>query len=166
MSDKTRFEHGSALEMPIEDDGFDVATMFHVGMNISDKETLFKEAARVLAPGGTFALFDIMRTAGGDLTFPFPWAEQSDWSFVETPEKYKSAAAKAGFDLVSERNRRDFTLEFFAQAFAAIKRNGAPAPVGIHLLMKDTAGQKIQNYVAEVKAGKLAPFEMIFTLNT
>lgn len=162
MTGQSRFQLGSALDMPVADSSFDLATMFHVGMNIADKSTLFREAARVLAPAGTFALFDIMRTGKGDLNFPFPWAEKADWSFVETPEEYRSAATQAGFKLLSERNRRDFTLEFFAKAFAAIKENGAPPAVGIHLLMKETAAQKLQNYVAEVKAEKLAPFEMIF----
>jgi hypothetical protein len=103
-----------------------------------------------------------MQTADGELAFPFPWAEKAEWSFVESPEAYKNAAAQAGLELLSERKRRDFTLEFFNKAFAAIKKNGAPPAVGIHLLMKDTGEQKLQNYVAEVKAKKLAPFEMIF----
>ena len=162
MSGQTRFLAGSALNLPVADTSFDLATMFHVGMNITDKPALFREAARVLTPGGKFALFDIMQTNKGDITFPFPWAEKPDWSFVESPDTYKSAATQAGFELLAKRNRRDFTLEFFAEAFAAIKKNGAPPSVGIHLLMKDTAAQKLQNYVAEVNAEKLAPFEMIF----
>lgn len=162
MSSLTQFKLGSALDMPVKDSSFDLATMFHVGMNIADKRTLFSEAARVLAPSGTFALFDIMQTGSGDLSFPFPWAEKSDWSFVDSSDEYENAATNAGFELLSVRNRRDFTLEFFANAFAAIKKNSAPPAVGIHLLMKDTATQKLQNYVAEVKAEKLAPFEMIF----
>lgn len=163
MGDQCRFQIGSALDMPVEDSSVDLATMFHVGMNIADKTKLFSEAARVLESTGTFALFDIMRTGQGDLGFPFPWAEKAEWSFVGSPEDYRNAASKAGFTLVSERNRREFTLEFFANAFAAIKKNGAPPAIGIHLLMKDTAAQKLQNYVAEVKAEKLAPFEMIFS---
>ena len=87
---------------------------------------------------------------------------KSDWSFVEPADEYKNAATHAGFELLSIRNRRDFTLEFFSNVFAAIEKTGAPPAVGIHLLMKETAAQKLQNYVAEVKAEKLAPFEMIF----
>lgn len=162
MSDKTHFRVGSALDMPVDDNSFDLATMFHVGMNIADKPLLFREAARTLAPNGIFALFDVMQTDSGDITFPFPWAEKADWSFVEPPEVYTDAAAQAGFELTSERQRRDFTLNFFEQAFTAIKENGAPPAVGIHLLMKDNASQKIQNYVTEVKANRLAPVEMIF----
>lgn len=162
MGDQTHFQSGSAVDIHFADSSFDLATMFHVGMNITDKPALFREAARVLSPDGAFALFDIMRTDSGDLTFPFPWAEKAEWSFVEAPESYRNAATQAGFELLSERNRREFTLDFFGKAFAAVKENGSPPAVGIHLLMKETAAQKLQNYVAEVKAKRLAPFEMIF----
>ena len=162
LSAQTRFQIGSALDMPITANSFDLATMFHVGMNIVDKPKLFREVARVIIPTGTFALFDIMQTDGGDLGYPFPWAENAECSFVATPEEYTDAATQAGFELLNERNRREFTLEFFAKVFAMIKEKGAPPAVGIHLLMKETATQKLQNYVVEVTAGKLAPFEMIF----
>jgi ubiquinone/menaquinone biosynthesis C-methylase UbiE len=162
MHEQTRFMQGSALNMPLADRSFDLATMFHVGMNIEDKPALFHEAARVLTPQSTFALFDIMRFESGDLTFPFPWAEQAEWSFVAPPATYINAAQQAGFELIGQRKRRDFTLAFFEKAFAAIKESGAPPPVGIHLLMKDTAALKLKNYVAEVKADKLAPVELIF----
>lgn len=159
---EARFETGSALDMPVADAEFDVATLFHVGMNIEDKPKLMAEVARVLAPGGTFALFDVMRIGPGDLTFPFPWAEEAAFSFVEAPEVYRAAAAGAGLEAVAERERKAFTLDFFEKAFAAIAANGGPPPMGIHLLMRDTAGQKIQNYVDAVTAGMLAPVEMIF----
>lgn len=163
MKGQTSFRVGSALAMPIADNSFDLATMFHVGMNIADKAILFREVARVLEPTGTFALFDIMRTGREALKFPFPWAEKAEWSFVESSEEYVTAATRAGFTLVSERNRRDFALEFFSNALASLKVAGTPPAVGIHLLMKDTAAQKIQNYVEEIKAGNLAPFEMIYS---
>ncbi|MEL7471539.1 MAG: class I SAM-dependent methyltransferase [Pseudomonadota bacterium] len=153
---------GSALEMPVADGSADVATMFHVGMNIEDKAGLMSEAARVLAPGGVFALFDVMQMGEGELTFPFPWAEEAAFSFVEVPERYREAAAAAGLEPVAERERKAFTLDFFETAFAAVAEHGGPPPFGIHLLMRETAGQKIQNYVTCVKAGLLAPVEMIF----
>lgn len=159
---RTAFAVGSALDLPVDDDIVDLATMFHVGMNIEDKEKLFAEAARVLAPGGTFALFDVMRHSQAPLTFPFPWAEAADFSFVDPPERYRDAAAKAGFVPVAERERRDFTLAYFERVFARSEAAGGPPPLGIHLLMRGTAHQKIENYVKHVKAGDLAPVEMIF----
>jgi SAM-dependent methyltransferase len=136
--------------------------MFHVGMNIEDKGALMREVARVLAPGGTFAMFDVMQVGSGALTFPFPWGERAEFSFIAPPEHYRAAAADAGLTPMAERERAQFALDFFHAAFEAMKKNGGPPPVGIHLLMRETAGQKLTNYVAEIKAGRLAPVEMIF----
>lgn len=163
MSDRTEFRVGSALKLPVADARFDLATMFHVGMNIEDKRGLMAEAARALVPGGKFALFDVMRGQGeGELAFPFPWAEAAEFSFVDPPSVYRQAAEAAGLRRVDERERGDFALAFFARVFAAMEAHGGPPPVGIHLLMRDTGPQKIQNYVAAVKAGLIAPVEMIF----
>ena len=162
LDGQTSYITGSALDMPLADGAADLATMFHVGMNIADKPRLFYEAMRVLAPGGTFALFDVMQTGAGDIPFPVPWAEEAGFSHVAAPDVYRAAAEAAGFESVAERARGDFALEFFRNVFAAIEKAGAPPPVGIHLLMRETAGQKIQNYVAAVEAGTIAPVEMIF----
>lgn len=159
---RTTFQVGSALEMPEADDSADLALMFHVGMNIGDKATLFREAARVLAPGGTFALFDVMKVSDASLTFPFPWAEEAGFSFVAPPEEYEAAAAAVGFSKVSKRDRSGFAKGFFERVFAAIEKVGGPPPVGIHLLMHETGPAKIQNYVTHLHAGDIAPVEMIF----
>lgn len=162
MVPHTTFQVGSALDMPEKDNSADVALMFHVGMNIEDKARLFAEAARVLVPGGTFALFDVMRGSDRALTFPFPWAEAADFSFVTRPDAYRAAAASAGFTHVTERDRTDFAKDFFDRVFARIDQAGGPPPVGIHLLMHETGRQKIQNYVTHLNAGDIAPVEMIF----
>ncbi len=153
----------SATALPMDDASVDLVTMFHVGMNITDKPTLFAEVARVLKPGGRFALFDVMRDGDpGDLEFPLPWSEIAETSFVEAPAAYLDAAAAAGLDLHMQRDRKDFTLSYFDHVFATIEKMGGPPPLGIHLLMRETAGQKLSNYVANVKSGRTAPVEMIF----
>lgn len=162
LADRTSFAMGSALDLPVADGSADMALMFHVGMNIEDKDRLFAEAARVLAPGGRFALFDVMKTSDRPLAFPFPWAEEPGFSFVDTPERYRSAAGKAGLEPVSERNRHAFAVDFFDRVFARMEQAGGPPPLGIHLLMRDTAKQKIQNYVTHLGAQDIAPVEMIF----
>ncbi|MEM6704492.1 MAG: class I SAM-dependent methyltransferase [Acidobacteriota bacterium] len=159
---QARFEVGSVVDLPFEDGSFDVATMFHVGMNIEDKEVLFHEVARVLRPGGRVALFDVQRLGAGELIYPFPWAGEAGFSFVETPVRYREAAAAAGLELELEQDRVDFTLEFFEHVLARAGTGEAP-PVGIHLLMGETASQKIQNFARCVREGSLGPVEMIFT---
>lgn len=153
---------GSALDMPVAGGSTDLALMLHVGMNIEDKPRLMAEVARVLKPGGVFALFDVMQDKGGAPEFPLPWSEEPGTSFVEHPLAYRSAAEGAGLTHVAQRDRRDFTLTFFARVMAAMKAAGGPPPLGIHLLMRETAGRKIANYVANVEARRFIPVEMIF----
>ncbi|MEM7497200.1 MAG: methyltransferase domain-containing protein [Pseudomonadota bacterium] len=157
------FHVASALDLPFEDGAFDLALMFHAGMNIEDKHALFAEAARVLAPGGRFALFDVMALDPAEpIVFPLPWSARAETSFVATPGAYLDAAAAAGLNLVAERPRGDFALAFFEKVFAHIAANGMP-PLGIHLLMgEESAAEKLANYVANVKAGRIAPVEMVF----
>jgi len=162
LAERTSFAVGSALDLPVADGGADLALMFHVGMNIEDKDRLFAEAARALAPGGSFALFDVMKTSDRPLGFPFPWAEEASFSFVDAPDRYRNAAGKAGFKPVSERNRHAFAVDFFDRVFARMEQSGGPPPLGIHLLMRDTAKQKLQNYVTHLAAEDIAPVEMIF----
>ncbi|MFQ6550011.1 class I SAM-dependent methyltransferase [Aestuariibius sp. 2305UL40-4] len=153
---------GSATELPVEDGQVDLVTMFHVGMNLPDKAPLFSEAARVLKPGGHFALFDVMRGENPeDLTYPLPWAGMPETSNVDAPDVYRRAAHAAGLHPVTERDRHQFAIDYFARVFRKIAAEGPP-PVGIHLLMGDTASEKLKNYLANVEAGRTIPMEMIF----
>ncbi len=157
----TGFDTGSATDLPLEDASVDLATMFHVGMNIADKPALFREVARVLAPGGRFALYDLMRHGKGEIAFPVPWASTAGQSHVAPPETYRAAAEAAGLDLVAERDRHAYAVGYFTKVIAAIEEHGVP-PVGLHLIMGEGAEEKYRNAVAAAMAGVTAPWEMIF----
>jgi SAM-dependent methyltransferase len=162
MADRVQFEVGSGVALPLGDASFDLALLLHVGMNIPDKAALFREARRVLRNMGTFAVYEVMRTGDGDLSFPVPWAETPDLSALETPETYRDAAKAAGFALEAEENRREVALDFFArlQAQAA---SSAPPPLGLHNLMGPTVNEKVANMIAAIRAGTTAPIQMIFS---
>ncbi|MDH3666821.1 MAG: class I SAM-dependent methyltransferase [Paracoccaceae bacterium] len=165
LGHRTGFRVGSALSLPVADGGADLALMLHVGMNIADKAALMREAARVLRPGGHFAVFDVMAgTEPGDLDFPVPWSSVAETSFIAAPAAYAEAAREAGFDQASMRDRTAFAEDFFSRVKAIIAEKGPP-PLGIHLLMGETAGLKIENYLTNLTARKIAPTEMIFRKN-
>jgi ubiquinone/menaquinone biosynthesis C-methylase UbiE len=151
---------GSATDLPFADASFDAATLLHVGMNIPDKGRLCAEAARVLKPGGTFAVYDVMRTGDGPIAFPVPWAGSEAISFLASPAEYRRALAAAGFEVRSERNRRDMALEFFRRMMARVAESGPP-PLGLHILMGKEALAKVRNVVAGLESGVIAPIEMI-----
>ena len=151
---------GSGLDLPFGDASFDGAYIFHVGMNISDKAGLFGEVRRVLKPGSVFAVYEVMHTGPGDISFPVPWAQTGETSFVAMPENYRELLQAAGFRINSERNRSEFALQFFA-AMRARMEGQAPSPLGLPLVMGPTAPLKIGNMVANLASGLIAPVEMI-----
>lgn len=164
LKDRNAFVHGSALEMPFEAARFDAATLIHVGMNLPDKPRLFAEAARVLKPGGTFAVYDVMRTGEGAIAYPVPWAMTPETSFLAAPADYRAAAEAAGFTIAAERVRRQFALDFFADMNLRIVAMGGPPPLSLNLMMGPTASEKVANMIANIKAGMIVPVELICRL--
>lgn len=162
LSDKTHFQVGSAVDMPVEDNGFDLAVLLHVGMNISDKTALISEIARAVKPGGQFALFDVMTGSTDEPpVFPLPWSSEPETSFLAPPAAYEEAAKAAGLVQVHREDRSEFAVGFFRDAMAKAKVEGPPA-FGINLMMGETAGEKLGNYFTNLETGRVAPVEMIF----
>lgn len=162
LDDRVTFNLGSVLDMPFAADQFDLATMLHVGMNIADKSALFAEVFRVLAPGGRFALYDIMTgTDAAAIDFPVPWSSTPAESFVVAPDIYRGVAEAAGFELVAERDRSAFATDFFQRVAAQTAANGVP-PVGLHLLMGEAAAERYGNAAKATIDGRLSPWEMVF----
>jgi ubiquinone/menaquinone biosynthesis C-methylase UbiE len=161
LDKQVTLHQGSALSMPFEDESFDGALMLHVGMNIEDKVNLFREIYRVLSPGASFGVYDIMLNGEGEMAYPVPWATESSTSQLASPKQYKQALSLAGFKLTAENNRREFVLEFFKQMKAKVEANGGPPPLGLHVLMQESTAIKIKNMVENITAGLIAPVEII-----
>jgi ubiquinone/menaquinone biosynthesis C-methylase UbiE len=161
LADRVSYRQASAVALPFGDATFDGAYMIHVGMNIEDKPALFAGVRRVVKPGGTFALFDIMRTADGELSYPVPWSTSRETSFVAGVDEYRRGLEAAGFTIAKERSRRDYAIRFFTEAAARAAAAGGPPPLGTHILMRDNAPQKIANAVAKIESGVIAPVELV-----
>ena len=151
----TTFEVGNATELGFDDDHFDAATMFHVGMNIEDKPALFAELARVVRPGGVVAVYDIMRIGDGDVTFPVPWSSAPATSHVATPEDYLAALTAAGLHPSDPVDRRPLVREALAAAAAD------PPPVNLSHLMGPEWPAMFSNLRAALGAGVVAPMQIV-----
>lgn len=161
LAEQVSLRQASATSLPFTQGTFDAAYMLHVGMNIAEKEALAREAARVLKPGCLFAIFDVMRLNDEPLKFPVPWAAHAGLSSVDTPNVYKEALQLAGFDVVAERNRRDFAIAFFENLLAKQQAAGGPPALGLHQVMGGDAKVKMANLLENLKAGRLGPCEII-----
>lgn len=163
LTERVSFQVGSATDLPFGTARFDAATLVHVGMNIPDKNALCAEAARVLAPGGVFGVYEVMRVGEGALAFPVAWADTAAMSFVEGPATYRRALHAAGFEIAAEEDRRDAALAFFRRMKAHMAESGPP-PLGLHIHMGRDAPLKVANMIANLERGIVAPIEMICRL--
>jgi ubiquinone/menaquinone biosynthesis C-methylase UbiE len=163
LADRVRFVHGSALAMPFPDAAFDLATMFHVGMNIADKPALFAEVARVLRPSGRFVVYDLMQTGDAPLPWPMPWADDASTSFVEAPARYRELLEAAGFRIEAERDWTPLVIETAARLRERLASEGLPV-VGLHLLMGPDGIDRLRRVGECVQDGRLAPVQFTAAL--
>lgn len=154
-------DQGSALSMPYQDNAFDGSYLLHVGMNIADKASLFKEIYRVLKPGAFLGIYDIMRQQGGELAYPVPWATDANTSHLSTAECYEKALVDAGFEISGVNNRRDFAIGFFKRVRARAQANKAPSPLGLHILMQESSADKVRNMISNITNNLISPVEII-----
>jgi SAM-dependent methyltransferase len=160
LNSAASFELGSALAMPFEGESFDGAYMFHVGMNVADKNALFQDVARVLKPRARFSIYDIMRIGDQPISYPVPWAVSGKTSFVVHIEGYRAALAATGFEVVHERGRREFGIDFFERNIARTAQGGPPV-LGLQLLMGDKAPEMMRNVLGGMKSGIFEPVELV-----
>jgi ubiquinone/menaquinone biosynthesis C-methylase UbiE len=161
LGEKITLHQGSALAMPFEDEIFNGAIMLHVGMNIDDKAKLFTEVYRVLRPGSSFAVYDVMQINRGELTYPVPWASEKNTSQLASPDQYQQALHDAGFKTSKENVRREFAMDFFKQMREKTEANGGPPPLGLHTLMQESTTVKVSNMITNITADLIAPVEII-----
>ena len=146
LSDQVELHQGSALEIPFEDEMFDIVWTEHVQMNIADKDRFYSEIERVLKPGGRFVFHDVFRGSGDSPYYPLPWAEHESFSFLATEEEVRAVFDQVGLSIDQWNVKIQESLEFFKMVIAKIEADGLP-PLGIHLLMGDNARDKLQNYI-------------------
>ena len=161
LADRVSLHQADALSIPFAAKTYSAAYMLHAGMNIADKRRLCSEAARVLKPGALFAIYDVMRTGEGELSYPVPWATTAETSAVAEPEAYRSALRSTGFALVSERDRREFALTYFDHLRSQASANNSQPPLGLHTLMGNRRKDQVRNMVQNISMGRIAPVELI-----
>lgn len=160
MEPAVKVEHGDGERLPYPDSHFDGAYTQHVTMNVADRERFFKEAYRVLKPGAFFALSEHGLGPKGNPHHPVPWSVDGSGAYLITPSETRTVLEQTGFeDIVIE----DTGAKYAAGYRIAIEKaeKGALPPLGVHILMGETALQKTRNTLRNIEEGRTHPIQLI-----
>ena len=97
LDDRVSHHVGNALALPFPDGAFDLVWTQNSGMNIADKEGLYRGFHRVLRPGGRLALQEPMAGPLAPIVFPVMWAREASTSFLRPPAQMRAVIEAAGF---------------------------------------------------------------------
>lgn len=159
MQGRVKVELGDGQHLAYADACFDGAYTQHVTMNVPDRPAFFAEAHRVLKPGAFFALTEHGLGAKGNPHYPLPWSEDGSGAHLVPPAETRAMLEKAGFeDIVVE----DTGVKYVAAYKTAIDRaeKGALPPLGIHVVMGETALQKTRNAARNIEEGRTHPIQL------
>jgi ubiquinone/menaquinone biosynthesis C-methylase UbiE len=148
------FRQGDATELPFDDQTFDVVWTEHVAMNIPDKTRLYKEMHRVLKPGGTLAIYDVLAGPSGPVLFPVPWARTPDTSFLVQPNELRKLLKEAEFTVTDWSDTTEAARAWFVSLAEKIRKEGFPS-LGFHVLLGADFKAMAQNQGRNLQDGRI-----------
>lgn len=154
------YRQGDATRLPFDDRTFDVVWTEHVAMNIPDKTRLYKEMHRVLKPGGTLAIYDVLAGPSGPVLFPVPWARTPDTSFLVPPSELRKLLEEAEFTVTDWSDTTEPARAWFVALAEKISKQGLPS-LGFHVLLGADFKAMAQNQGRNLQEGRIVLAQVV-----
>lgn len=160
LADLVDYRQGDATILPFDDATFDVIWTEHAAMNIRDKSRLYQEMHRVLKPGGTLAIYDVLAGPSAPVLYPVPWARTPDTSFLVQPEELRKLLGIAGFKVTHWSDTTDAARVWFVSLAEKISKEDSP-PLGFHILLGPEFTAMAQNQRRNLEEGRIVLAQII-----
>ncbi len=154
LSSKTEFIRADALNLPFENNSFDIVWTQHVQMNIQDKTRFYSEISRVLTDEGVLIYYDIFQKNKESIIYPVPWANNASLSFLETISVVNALLLELGFKKLQTTDQTYKAKQFLIHLFEKIKING-PLKLSLNVLMGDSTKKKLSNTLESIEENKI-----------
>ncbi len=160
LAELVDYRQGDATSLPFPDASFDIVWTEHVAMNIPDKPKLYQEMYRVLKPGGTLAIYDVLAGPSGPVLFPVPWARTPESSFLATPDELRGLLEEAGFNIADWSDTTDAARAWFIALAEKIRKEGV-APLGFHVLLGSDFPAMAQNQRRNLEEARIVLAQIV-----
>ena len=160
LAELVDYRQGDATNLPFPDASFDIVWTEHAAMNIPDKPKLYREMHRVLKPGGTLAIYDILAGPAGPVLFPVPWARTPESSFLATPDELRMLLEKSGFKVAVWSDTTDSARAWFVALAEKIRKEGMP-PLGFHVLLGSDFQAMAQNQRRNLEEARIVLAQVV-----
>ncbi len=161
MDGQCSFEHGSATTLLFGDASFDLVWSQNMLMNVPNKAQLFDEVARVLKPGGRFALETVLSGNGRAIHLPAFWASRPDLSFLVTRRELERLLLHAGLEVVAIEDTTAAVIANGRKRRAALAAQD-PTQLSNNVIVPDDVETKMDNMLKNNEEGRTTTIKALF----
>ena len=149
LSDRIEFEVVNTGPLSFESETFDLVMSSGGVTQTADKLGMFQECLRVLKPGGTFSLYDWMKSEGEYSQDMRYWFEMEGLTYVmETPRGQEATLSEAGFEEVSVVDGSAWYRAEVKREYERLRTRDFPRLV--ELVGEEAAKRAVENWRAMV----------------
>ena len=161
LIDAVSLFEGNALDLPFDEESFDVVWMQHVGMYVGDKGRLYREARRALRPGGRLALHEILAGSISPIRYPVPWASDPSTSFLVSPHRLKATIADSGFLQAAWQDDTPKCIEWARRPLGRV--DSPELSSALDALLGPDYRERIQNIRRNLIEGRIEVVQAVYT---